>query len=70
MLRVPHFQAVKEFIQRGAEVLIFLPDFPSPDHLHDHGKVLFIGRGFIVEIKHQRQQEHLRRLIPKGVLGL
>ena len=70
MLRVPHFQAVKEFIQRRLKLVVVLPDFPGPYHLHDHREVLFIGRGFIVEIEHQRQQEHLRRLIPKRVLRL
>ena len=68
MLRVPHFQAVKEFIQRGLVGVIILPDLASPDHFHDHGEVPFFGRGFVVEIEHQSQQEHLRRLIPEGVL--
>ncbi len=70
MLRVPHFQTVKEFIQRRLKLVVVLPDFPGPYHFHDHREVLFIGRGFIVEIEHQRQQEHLCRLIPKGVLAL
>ena len=68
VLRVLHFQAVKEFIQRGSVGVVVLPNLAGPDHLHHHGEVLFLLWGLVVEVEHQRQQEHLRRLIPEGVL--
>ena len=33
MLRVPHFQTVKEFIQRRLKLVVVLPDFPGPESL-------------------------------------
>ena len=70
MLRVPHFKPVKQFIQRGLELLVVLPHLCRTDHFHNHREVLLIGRGLIVEVEHQRQKQHLRRLIPERVLGL
>ena len=70
MLRVLHFQPLKELIKDGNIVLIVLFDISSSDHFHDHGEVLFIFRGLIMQIEHQRQQEHGRGLIPERVLAL
>ena len=70
MLRISHFKPVEQLVQGRLKLLVVLPHLCRSDHLHDHREVLFIGWGLIVEIEHQRQEQHLRRLIPKGVLGL
>ena len=70
MLRVLHFQPIKEFIQGGVEILHVLPDFTGPDHFHNHGEVLLFLRCFIMQIENKRQKQHGCSLVPEGVLGL
>lgn len=69
VFRASHFQPLKELIQRGAEALVILPYLTGLQHLHDHGEVLLFRRGLIVEIEHQRHEQHHGRLIPEGVGG-
>ena len=67
---VPHGKALKQLVHRALVIRHILVHIGSAHHLHDHGKVLFFRRRFVVQIQHQRHQEHLRRLVPKRVGGL
>ena len=55
MLRIPHFQPFKENIQRGLIGLVILSNLPGADHLHDHGEVLLLWRGLVVQVEDERQ---------------
>ena len=70
MLRAVLLQLFEQGVQRRNMVFIILLDLAVADHVHNHGEVLLVGRRFIVQIEHQRQKEHGRRLIPEGVLRL
>ena len=70
VLRITHLQPVEQLVQRRYKPLIILMHFTRSNHLHHRGEVLFVLRCFIMEIENQRQQKHLRRLIPERVLRL
>ena len=70
MLRVTHFQPFKQLVQRRHIFVVVLPYLSGAYHLHDHREVLLVLRRFVMQIEHQRQEQHRRRLIPKRVLAL
>ncbi len=70
VLRIAHLQPLEENVQSGLVGVVILPDISGPDHLHDHGKILLLRRGLVVQIEDQRQKQHGGRLIPEGVLRL
>ena len=70
MLRVLAFELFKEDVQGGTKIIVILLDLPGTDHLHDHGEILLIRGRFVMQIEHQRQQEHGRCLVPEWVLAL
>ena len=70
VLRTSVLQLLEQDIQRRDVVFVILLDLAVADHIHDHGEVLFLLRRFVVQIEHQRQQEHRRCLIPERVLRL
>ena len=70
MVRLPHFQPFKQFVQRRGVFVAVLPHICRTQHLHDHRKVLFVGRCFVFQIEDQCQQEHRRSRVPKGIIGL
>ena len=70
MLRVPKLQPLEENVQRGHVLVVVLLHAAAADHIHDHGEVLLVGRGLIVQIEDQGQEQHGRRLVPEGVLRL
>ena len=53
MLRVFPLQPLKQFVQGGGIFLVVLFHIPSPDHVHDHGKVLLLRGCLIVKIGDQ-----------------
>ena len=48
VFRVPHFQAVKQLVQRRLIIFHVLTDFTGSNHFHDHWEVLFVLRCLIV----------------------
>ena len=67
---VAHFQPLKKLVQRGLVGVVILPDFPGSQHLHDHGEILFLLRGFIEKIENDGGQQHGCRRVPERVVGL
>ena len=70
MLRLPHFQTFKQFIQRGLIFVIVLMHFPRPQKFHYHREVLLFFRCLVFQIKDQRQKKHGRRRIPERIVAL
>ena len=70
MVGVAHFQPFKEFIQRRGVFVHILSDISGTQHLHNHRKILFIGRRLVLQIENERQQQHTCRRVPKRVIGL
>ena len=70
MVRLPHFQPFKQFVQRRGVFVAVLPHIRRTQHLHDHRKVLLVGRRFVFQIEDQRQQEHRCGGVPKRIVGL
>ena len=70
MVGVAHFEPFKEFVQRRGVFVHILPDISGTQLFHNHRKVLLVGRRFVFQIEDQRQQEHRRGGVPKGIVGL
>ena len=70
VLRVPKLQPLEENVQRRHVLVVVLLHAAAADHVHDHGEVLLVGRGLIVQVEDQGQEQHGRRLVPEGVLRL
>ena len=70
VLRVPKLQPLEENVQRGHVLVVVLLHAAAADHVHDHGEILLVGRGLVVQVEDQGQQQHGRRLVPEGVLRL
>ena len=70
MILVLGFEDRKQIVQHTSLRLVFLVHVRRPQKLHDHREVLLLGWGFVFEVKDQRQEEHLRRRVPKGVVAL
>ena len=70
MIGASHFQTLKQLVQRGLIGVVVLAHLTGAQHFHDHGEVLLIGRRFMVQIEHQRQKQHRRCRVPKGIVGL
>ena len=70
MVRLSHFQPFKKLIQRRGVFVAVLPHIRRTQHLHDHRKVLLVGRRFVFQIENERQQKHRCCRIPKGIVGL
>ena len=67
---LPHFQPFKQLVQRRGAFVAVLPHIRRTQHFHDHWKVLLVGWRFVFQIEDQRQQEHRRGGVPKGIVGL
>ena len=50
MLRVFPLQPLEQLVQSGDIFLVVLLHISGPDHVHDHGKVLFLRGRLVVEI--------------------
>ena len=70
MLRVSFLQSLKKLIENRLILLVVLLYIAGSDHLHNHGKVLLIGRSLIMEIADKGLKQHGCRLIPERVLCL
>ena len=70
MLRVPFLQSFKQLIENRLILLVVLLYIAGSDHLHDHRKVLLVGRSLIMEIADKGLEQHRCRLIPERVLCL
>ena len=70
MVGIPHFQPFKQLVQRRGVFVAVLPHIRRTQHFHDHWKVLLVGWRFVFQIEDQRQQEHRRGGVPKGIVGL
>ena len=70
MVGIPHFQPFKQLVQRRGAFVAVLPHIRRTQHFHDHWKVLLVGWRFVFQIEDQRQQEHRRGGVPKGIVGL
>ena len=70
MVGLPHFQPFKQLVQRRGVFVAVLPHIRRTQHFHDHWKVLLVGWRFVFQIEDQRQQEHRRGGVPKGIVGL
>ena len=70
MVRLPHFQPFKQLVQRRSVFVAVLPHIRRTQHLHDHRKILFVGRRFILQVENERQEQHTCRCVPKRVVGL
>ena len=70
MVRLPHFQPFKQLVQRRSVFVAVLPHIRRTQHLHDHRKVLLVGRRFVFQIENESQQEHRRGRVPKRIVGL
>ena len=53
MLRILPFQPLEQLVQGRDIFLVVLLHIPGPDHVHDHGKVLFLRGCFVVKIGDQ-----------------
>ena len=69
-LRIPHFKPCEQDVQRGFVLLIFLSDLCGGQHLHHHGKVLFLRRRFVHEIENEGLQKRGFGFLPEGVGAL
>ena len=69
-LRVPHLQTGEQDVQGRLVFLIFLPHLGGGQHLHHHGKVLFIFWGFVHEIEDEGLEQRRFRLGPERVAAL
>ena len=70
VVRFPVLQFLEQHVQRRNKVLVLLLDGAVAEHVHDHVEIPLLRRGFIVEVEDQGQQEHLRGVVPEGLLGL
>lgn len=70
VLGVAVLQTAEQNIQRRNVLLVVFLYTPVADHLHDHGEILLLRRGLVVEIGNQGQQQRFSGIIPEGVLGL
>ena len=70
MVGFPHFQPLKQLVQRRSVFVAVLPHICRTQHLHDHRKVLLVGRRFVFQIENESQQEHRCGRVPKGIVGL
>ena len=74
MLRVAALQFSKQHHQGVLDHFIFA-DLAIQNHIHQCGKILLTGRGFVHEIENQCGDQQHRRIIPKlitaagGILG-
>ena len=74
MLRVTALQFSKQHHQGVLDHFIFA-DLAIQNHIHQCGKILLTGRGFVHEIENQCGDQQHRRIIPKlitaagGILG-
>jgi len=67
---VPFFQVLKHNIHGILELFIILTDLHGVDELNQRSKVLFLNRGFVVDISDQRTVQQRFRLGPELVPGL
>ena len=70
VVRLPVLQLLEQHIQRRNKVLVLLLDGAVAEHVHDHVEIPLLRRGLVVEVEDQSQQEHLRGVVPEGLLGL
>ena len=70
MVGLPHFQPLKQLVQRRSVFVTVLPHIRRTQHLHDHREILLVGRRFIFQIENERQQEHRCGGVPKWIVGL
>jgi hypothetical protein len=70
VLRLAHFQTLKEFVQRALIQFILFSHVGGAQHFHHRREVPLVLRRFVVQIKHQRHQKHGRGRFPKRVLCL
>ena len=63
-------QVLKHQIDGVLKFLIVLPDLHGVDERSQHGKVLFLHRGLVVEIADQRGVQKRLSLLPEGVPAL
>ena len=59
---VPLFQLIEHQVHGVFELLIVLPDLHAVDHLNEGGEVLFLHRGFVVDVTDQRAVQQRFRL--------
>ena len=62
VVRVFLLQGVKEKVNSVFETLVILPHLHSVQHFYQRGKILFVGRGLVVDIADQRRVEQGFRL--------
>ena len=70
MIRIFCFQIKKQTVERTVVTFVLLTDISCPEHFHDHGKILFIFRCFILQIKNECGKQHGGGCIPKRILRL
>ena len=70
MFRVLLFQICKHQIHLILKFLVILPNLHSVHHLHQSGKILFLLRGFIVDIADERRIKQRLSLDPEIIPGL
>ena len=70
MVRRSLFEPVEQSVKRRDKLIVILFDFTGSDHFHDHRKVLFLRRRFIMQIENKCKQKHHSRLVPERVLRL
>ena len=70
MVRIFLLQCVKEQVNGVLKALVVLPHLHSVQHLYQCGKILFVGRGLVVDIADQRRIQKRLRLDPEIVTGL
>ena len=70
MVGFPLFQLIEHQVHGVFELLIVLPDLHAVDHLDEGGKVLFLHRGFVVDVADQRAVQKRLCLDPEIIPGL
>jgi len=70
VFRIAGLKSFKQDIKGGSIVLVIFLNLTGTDHLHDHGKVLFLRWSLIVQVEHKGKKQHCCSLIPERILAL
>ena len=70
VFRVAHGETFKQLVENGSVFFIFFLYFCGVDHLHDHGKVLFLRRRFVHKVENKCLKQRRFCTLPEGVVAL